>query len=1035
MKKRVGIIFLVLIFITFGKASVYAASTEDEVVYTAPESITNRTMKTIAERYAQAKSEGESYDDSDDETWYSTMSSLRSPYEAGTLTEDTHKKMTAMSNFYRWLVGVPELQKISVGSVSLQRQALVRNFHFSHYVYDSAHDTKKPADMPDELWDSGQLCTHNMLARYYTPYSSIGGWINEGYDTESQTWTTVGHRYAIISASISDLQFGYSGRVTIGKIEDEKNKMTSDFSAFPTAGYMPSELINPSASAWSVQLNKDKLYYEDISDIQITVTNLLTKKSYICTAADDGVYQDSVNRVLLFKQPEDSDGDKYNANYQVNITGLKEKGTNKNAAINYTVKFVDIKDYEPSTVKKASGEIPKYMIYKSMSDEESLKKVMSIIPKTIILEAESGKKLEVPIRGSWTLDMENSCFVAAVDKAVLPSYLKDNNNILQRIEIPYQIVDSRYDASNFMVLSSKEVTEGQEIEFRVHRQYGTSGDISRIFKLTSKSDGTYQAEKEYDSQTSDAFDKEKSDSDDYKYYHIYKKENTELKDSGEYLSVYFRPKQQEWDREPVGYVSTSVETLKVRHDWDVSYKWTKQGDSYDCMIEGICKKDGKKEVIKADKITVSNKKEVSCTEDGETIYTATGTFSDGKTVCGDKSEVIKATGHDYIKNVHKATCINEGHTLYTCKKCGDAYIGDVVPANNDHDWFKDIYYTWNETEEKYVYTCTATRYCRRNASHSETKELTVRVDKQEPTCTEEGIYVYTATGQFADGTKVEAKQTKYLTPKYHNYKETDDKESTCVKRGYKEYTCSLCGDSYREEKPLSDNHNWGEISYKWSEDRHSCEASRICKNDSTHVEKIRLRVESYVDEIGNCVKPNKYTYKASGHFADGTEANTEISVERIETEHYYVLEEFEDSTYTKKGYMKYVCRWCGDSYIIEFPQLEKEPSSDTEHKDNKNNTSSGKKTIVVKKKLVKKITITGKKTVKAGRSIKLKAKVTAEQGANRKILWQSSNKKYATVSSTGKVKAKKAGKGKKVKITAYAVDGSNKKKTVVIKIK
>ncbi len=56
-------------------------------------------------------------------------------------------------------------------------------------------------------------------------------------------------------------------------------------------------------------------------------------------------------------------------------------------------------------------------------------------------------------------------------------------------------------------------------------------------------------------------------------------------------------------------------------------------------------------------------------------------------------------------------------------------------------------------------------------------------------------------------------------------------------------------------------------------------------------------------------------------------------------------------------------------------------------------------------------------------------------GAKSKVKWSSSNKKYATVSSSGKVKALKAGKGKKVKITAMATDGSGKKKTVVIKIK
>ncbi len=86
------------------------------------------------------------------------------------------------------------------------------------------------------------------------------------------------------------------------------------------------------------------------------------------------------------------------------------------------------------------------------------------------------------------------------------------------------------------------------------------------------------------------------------------------------------------------------------------------------------------------------------------------------------------------------------------------------------------------------------------------------------------------------------------------------------------------------------------------------------------------------------------------------------------------------------------------------------------------------------KGVVKKVTISGKKSMKVGKTLKLKAKVIATKSANKKLKWTSSNKKYATVSSSGKVKALKAGKGKKVKITAMATDGSRKKKSVTIKI-
>ena len=92
---------------------------------------------------------------------------------------------------------------------------------------------------------------------------------------------------------------------------------------------------------------------------------------------------------------------------------------------------------------------------------------------------------------------------------------------------------------------------------------------------------------------------------------------------------------------------------------------------------------------------------------------------------------------------------------------------------------------------------------------------------------------------------------------------------------------------------------------------------------------------------------------------------------------------------------------------------------------------------------VEKITVTapsnklsaGKKTFKVGKTLSLKAKVTASKGANKKLKWTSSNTKYATVSGSGKVKALKAGKKKSVKITAMATDGSGKKATVTIKIK
>ena len=77
-----------------------------------------------------------------------------------------------------------------------------------------------------------------------------------------------------------------------------------------------------------------------------------------------------------------------------------------------------------------------------------------------------------------------------------------------------------------------------------------------------------------------------------------------------------------------------------------------------------------------------------------------------------------------------------------------------------------------------------------------------------------------------------------------------------------------------------------------------------------------------------------------------------------------------------------------------------------------------------------------KKTVKAGKTVKIKSTVkTTGKKVNKTLKWTSSNTEYATVTSTGVVKTKKAGKGKTVTITAMSTDGTNKKAKIKIKIK
>lgn len=74
---------------------------------------------------------------------------------------------------------------------------------------------------------------------------------------------------------------------------------------------------------------------------------------------------------------------------------------------------------------------------------------------------------------------------------------------------------------------------------------------------------------------------------------------------------------------------------------------------------------------------------------------------------------------------------------------------------------------------------------------------------------------------------------------------------------------------------------------------------------------------------------------------------------------------------------------------------------------------------------VNKITVKpSKASLSVGKSLKVKTTVSPSNANNKKLKWSTSNRKIATVSSSGRVSAKKVGK---VKITVQAVDGSKKK--------
>ena len=656
-------------------------SSGDTIVYDADEMepFKSRTLKEVADEYAKARYAGATYSNSDSSTWYQEPCSTSAPYAAGVLTQDTHTAMTAMTNFYRWLSGLNSLKNSSTHSDSLQVQALVRNFEFSHWVSDSS----KPADMSDEMWNAGAPCRHNILARGYTPQGAITGWMNEGYSLRSQSWDTTGHRYALIEASLSDVQYGFSGGIAIGAGVASGNTSDLPFSAFPAPGYMPSRLVSPSSSAWSVRINKNTLKIADSTKVTAVITNLNTGNSYECTKENGKLRVSGIEIDMV--QPSDYSGSRYTDSYRVQITGLQDAATGSEAQISYTTRFADITEEMPSYVTSVTADAREYVIYKTMDNIESIKKVAAILPKQVWATAESGKKIRVSVKGEWEINEADKCFVNSADPSGLPENITDKNHLLDEVKVPYKISDDYYDSYNTLYISPQKVKEGENIELGVYRT-NISTDTSQIYKLTAKEDGTYSAVKKYDSSESPEFDKEASDASVYSATHIYKKSGVTLDDAGEYISVYYSSSSQSRI-----YVCRATKTLEVEH----THTW----DEGKITKEATCTQKGEKTytcsacgATKTEEIPLSEHKEVKDAAVESTCTKAGKTEGSHCSVCGkilkeQKETPLKDHTWDEGKITTASTCTKKGTKTFTCTVCGKTRNQEVsVVAHKFTTW-------------------------------------------------------------------------------------------------------------------------------------------------------------------------------------------------------------------------------------------------------------------------------------------------------------------------------------------------------------
>ncbi|MDE6404544.1 MAG: Ig-like domain-containing protein [Lachnospiraceae bacterium] len=282
---------------------------------------------------------------------YSVEPSVKDPYKAGHLSDESLENALNLLNFIRYVAGVPADVTLSEDYTEKAQAGALLNRVNGKVDYKPV----KPDSFPDGLYQTGyQGCVRGNLAAGYgnLAKSLLNGWV---FDGASSNIDRMAHRRWVLNPAMAETGFGAVGSYAAMYAQDSSGSSITDYVAWP-AQNMPIELMNGSGTPWTLSLGSD---YEKASfqDVTVTLRDISNNKSWTFSGSKaNGVFRVNIeyygmHNCIIFR-PNDVSYNK-NSQFQVTVSGirLKDGAEGKDTTISYNVDFFSLEE-EPAEVSE-----------------------------------------------------------------------------------------------------------------------------------------------------------------------------------------------------------------------------------------------------------------------------------------------------------------------------------------------------------------------------------------------------------------------------------------------------------------------------------------------------------------------------------------------------------------------------------------------------------------------------------------------------------------------------------------------------------